>query len=157
MAESQATYCNTLDDLGDGLLDHIREKVQEEKEMRVTFDNFEFRILTNIIVKGYQNSDMHWITQYVTFVRVSSAHLDDTRPIIQDIKNFDNTYYLMSKSELQDQRDDYIVFISRVHVEYFPSLQSIKHIVPKHITHQYGQAIRNNWFACRPIQSEQSW
>lgn len=108
-----------LDDLGDGIVDHVREKVQEGHELRMTFDNFDFRILTNIIVKGYQNSDMHWITQYITFDRVSSAQLDDTRPIIQDIKDFDNTNYLMSKSELQDQRKDYIVLVGRVLVEYF--------------------------------------
>ena len=128
-----------LDDLGDGLVDHVREKVQQGNELRVTFDNFDFRIFTNIIVKGYQNSDEHWITQYITFDRVSSVHLDDTRPIIQDIKNFDNTNYLLSKTELQDQRKDYIVLVSRVLVEHFPSLQSLKHVVPMHITHQHSK------------------
>lgn len=49
-----------LDDLGDSLVEHIREKVQEGQELRVTFDNFDFQVLANIIVKGHQNSDMHW-------------------------------------------------------------------------------------------------
>ena len=128
-----------LDDLGDGLVDHVREKVQQGSELRVTFDNFDFRILTNIIVKGYQNSDMHWITQYITFDRVSSSHLDDSKPILQDIKDFDNTNYLMSKSELEDQRKDYIVLVTRVLVEYFTCLHSLKNVVPKHITHQYSE------------------
>lgn len=128
-----------LDDLGDGLVDHVRERVQEGHELRITFDNFDFQILTNIIVKGYQNSDMHWITQFITFERVSSANLNDTRPLIQDINDFDNTKYLLSKRELEDQRWNYIVLVSRVLVEYFSCLKSLKNVVPKHIKHQYSQ------------------
>ena len=128
-----------LDDLDGGLIDHIRGKVKEGLELRVTFDNFDFQVLANIIVKGHQNSDMHWITQYITFDRVPSKGLNDIVPIIRDIKEFDNSNYLLSKCELQDQRRDYITLVSRVLVEYFPSLKSIKSVVPKHITHHYSK------------------
>lgn len=128
-----------LDDLGDGLVEHIKEKVQEGQGLLITFDNFDFRILTNIIVKGYQNSDMHWITQFITFDRVSSAHLNDSRPLIQDINDFDNINYLLSKSELHAQRWNYIVLVSRVLVNFFPSSSPLKGIVPKHIRHQYSE------------------
>ena len=133
-------FRNMLDDLGDDFIDHIRGKVQEGRELRVTFDNFDFRVLANIIVNGHQNWDIHWITQYITFDRVSSTNLNDTVPIIQDIKEFDNSNYLLSKRELQDQRCDYIilVIISRVLLEYFPCLKSIKSVVPNHISHQYS-------------------
>lgn len=139
LAQSRLTYRRMLDDLGEGLVDHVREKVQEGHELRITFDNFDFRILTNFIFKGYQNSDMHWITQFITFERVSSAHLNDTRPLIHNINEFDNTQYLLSKRELEDQRWNYIVLVSRVLVECFPCLKSIKHVVPEHIRHQYSQ------------------
>ena len=128
-----------LDDLGDGVIDHIRGKVQEGLELRPTFDNFDFRVLANIIVKGHQNSDLHWISQYVTFDRVSSNSLDNTTPIIQDISEFDNSNYLMSKNELADHRRDYIILVSRVLVEYFPCLKPIKSVLPDHITHQYSK------------------
>lgn len=151
LAQSRLTYRRMLDDLGEGLVDHVREKVQEGHELRITFDNFDFRILTNIIVKGYQNSDMHWITQFITFERVSSAHLNDTRPLIHNINEFDNTQYLLSKRELEDQRWNYIVLVSRVLVECFPCLKSIKHVVPEHIRHYvlYG--------TCGTIQPKQNW
>ena len=127
-----------LDDLGDDFIDHIRGKVQEGRELRVTFDNFDFRVLANIIVNGHQNSDIHWITQHITFDRVSSTNLNDTVPIIQNIKEFDNSNYLLSKRELQDQRCDYIILVSRVMLEYFPCLKSIKSVVPNHISHKYS-------------------
>jgi len=44
-----------LNGLGDSLVDHVRKKVQEGHELRVTFDNFDLSILTKIIVKAYQN------------------------------------------------------------------------------------------------------
>ena len=128
-----------LDDLDDGLIDHIRRKIQEGLELRVTFDKFDFQVLANIIVKGHQNSDIHWITQFITFDRVSSEGLNDTVPIIRDIKEFDNSNYLLSKQELQNQRRDYIILVSRVLVEYFPCLKSITGVVPKHIAHQYSK------------------
>ena len=50
-----------------------------------------------------------------------TAH--NTVPIIQDIGKFDNSNYLSSKQELQDQRRDYIILFScRVLVEYNTSL-----------------------------------
>ena len=52
---------------------------------------------------------MHWIAQYVTLDIVPSSRLDDPKPIVPDIKDFDNVNYLMSKTELDQQRDDYII------------------------------------------------
>ena len=60
----------------------IKAKVLSGQEMRVIFDNFDFRILANIILRNHRNSDMHWIAQYVTFDRVPSSHLDDSQPIL---------------------------------------------------------------------------
>ena len=96
LAQSQISYRRMLDDQGDGLVELIKEMVQEGQELHITFDNFDFLILTNI-VKGYQNSDMHWITEFITFDRISSAHLNDSRPLIQDLNDFDNINYLLSK------------------------------------------------------------
>ena len=50
-------------------------------------------------------------------------------PIIQDTGEIDNSNYLLSKQELQDQRRDYIILFSRVLVEYFPCLKSIKSVM----------------------------
>ena len=65
-----------------------KAKVESGQEMRVIFDNFDFRILANIILRNHRNSDMHWIAQYVTFNRVPSSHLDDSQPILPDIKDY---------------------------------------------------------------------
>ena len=70
-------------------------KENSSMELRVTFDNFDFKILANVILKNHRNSDFHWITHYLTFDRISSAGLDDTKPLVNDINTFSNSNYLL--------------------------------------------------------------
>ena len=74
---------------GDKLVEKVRKVLSENSsmEMRVTFDNFDFKMLANIILKNHTNSDFHWITHYLTFDWVSSAGLDDSKPLA-DITTF---------------------------------------------------------------------
>lgn len=126
-----------MDSLGSNLTSVIKTKVESGQEMRVVFDNFDFRVLANIILRNHRNSDMHWIAQYVTFDRVPSKHLDDSKPIVCNIMDFENVKYLMSKTELDQQRSDYIILVARVLIEYFPALQPLCDAVPAHIPHRY--------------------
>ncbi|XP_044167178.1 uncharacterized protein LOC114977615 [Acropora millepora] len=104
ITQSRESFHNIRDDLGSNLSSIIKAKVDSGQELRVVFDNFDVRILTNIILCNHRNSDMHWIAQYVTFDRVPSSHLDDSKPIVPDIKDFDNVNYLMSETKLDQQR-----------------------------------------------------
>ena len=127
ITQSRESFHHIMDDLGSNLSSIIiKAKFDFGQELRVVFDNFDFRILTNIIHRNHRNSDMHWIAQYVTFDRVPSSHLDDSKPIVPDIKDFDNVNYLMSKTELDQQRDNnnyYIILVARVLIEFFPALE----------------------------------
>ena len=67
-----------MDDVGGNLVPVIKKLVQTEGKLRLVFDNFDFKILANIILQNHRNSDMHWIGQFVTFDRISCDHLDDT-------------------------------------------------------------------------------
>lgn len=82
---------------------------------------------------------MHWITQYITFDRVSSTGLCSSKPIVSDINEFENKNYLLSKEELEKLRREYIILVARVLVTYFPCLQPIKNVVEKHISHKYSK------------------
>ncbi|XP_068733624.1 uncharacterized protein [Montipora capricornis] len=137
ITQSRESFRNIMDDLGSNLSSIIKAKVDSGQELRVVFDNFDFRILANIILRNHRNSDMHWIAQYVTFDRVPSSHLDDSKPIVPDIKDFDNVNYLMSKTELDQQRNDYIILVARVLIEFFPALEPLCDAVPPHIPHRY--------------------
>ena len=44
-----------LDTMDQSGIQHIRKLVNEGRELRIIFDNFDFKILTNIILKGKSN------------------------------------------------------------------------------------------------------
>lgn len=125
-----------MDSLWSDLTSVVKAKIESGLEMRVIFDNFDFRVLANILLRNHRNSDMHWIAQYVTFDRVSSTHLDDSKPIVPDVMDFLNINYLLSKNELDQQRADFIVLVARVLLEFFPALQPLNDAVPSHISHR---------------------
>ena len=102
---------------------------------RLFFDNLDFKILVNIILQNYRPSDMHWIAHYVTFDRVPSDHLDDNKPM-SDGTQFENIEYLLSQSELDKLRSDFIVLVARILVEFFEFMEPYKSAIPKHIQHR---------------------
>jgi len=61
----------------------------------------------------------------MTFDRVPSNHLDDSKPIVPNMMDFENVNYLLSKDELEMQRKDYIILVARVLSDYFPVLQPL--------------------------------
>ncbi|KAK2568941.1 hypothetical protein P5673_007016 [Acropora cervicornis] len=136
ITQSRESFRNIMDDLGSNLSSIIKAKVDSGQELRVVFGNFDYRILTNIILRNHRNSDMHWIAHYVTFDRVPSSHLDDSKPIVPDIKDFDNVNYLMSKTKLDEQRENYIILVARVLIEFFPALEPICDAVPPLVPHR---------------------
>jgi len=102
---------------------------------RLFFDNLDFKILVNIILQNHRHSDMHLIAHYVTFDRVPSDHLDDNKPM-SDSTQFENIEYLLSQSELDKLRSDFIVLVARVLVEFFEFMKPYKSAIPKHIQHR---------------------
>ena len=126
-----------MDDAGSDCESSIRHLIlQEKKSLRIVFDNFDFNILANIMLKNHQNSDIHWMAQYCTFDRFSSANLDDTVPLIIDIESFENKEYLLSQQELNKLKCDFTVLVSRVLVEFFPCLSYLQKNVCTHIPHR---------------------
>ena len=66
----------------------IRELMSEGQQPRVVYDNFDFRITPWQLMKNHQNTDNHWISQFITFDRVVSSDFDNSKPI-GDLSDFD--------------------------------------------------------------------
>lgn len=125
-----------MDGIGSNLIEEIKQKLSAGSEMRIVFDNIDFKVLVNVILKDHKNSDNHWIAHFLTFERVPSCGLDDIKSQIKDPKQFDYINYLLNKAELEKLRDDYIVLVARVLTEFFPFLSPIIAAVPAHIKHR---------------------
>ena len=101
LTQSSDSLRNLLDDVESDCESSIQHLIlQEKKNLRIVFDNFDFNFLANIMLKNHQNSDIHWMTQYCTFDRFASANLDDTTPLVNNIESFENKEYLLSQEEL---------------------------------------------------------
>ena len=136
---SRDGYRAIMDDLGAELIGSVRKHVIAGLEPRITFDNLDFKVLVNIILQNHRNSDMHWIAHFLTFDRVPSQNLDDSKPQVEHIENFENIEYLLNKDELQKLRGDFIVLVARVLKEFFGFMDSLKDTaVPEHIPHRYN-------------------
>ena len=55
-----------MDDIGGDLKKTIANQMSAGQQLRICFDNMDFRVLVNIILKNHQNSDKHWIAHYLT-------------------------------------------------------------------------------------------
>ena len=137
LTQSRERYRNMMDSLSSNLHSVIRERVKSGQDIMIVFDNFDFRILANVILHNHRSSDMHWIAQYATFERVASGHLDDSTPVVPNIDTFDDINYLLGKTELDQQRQDYTIIVTCILLHFFLALQPLSDVIPSHIQHRY--------------------
>ena len=125
-----------IDDIGADMVNGVQNQISAGRQLRVCYDNIDFRILVNIILKNHQNSDNHWIAQYITFDRVPSDGLDNRKSLVPDPREFDNINYLLGKDELDVLRQNFIVLVARVLIEFFEFMKPLANAVPNHIPHR---------------------
>ena len=119
MTQTRESYRLIKDDIGADLKNTISNQMSAGRQLRVCFDNMDFRVPMNIILKNHHNSDKHWIAHYLTFDRVPCDRLDDAKPLVSDYRAFDNINYLLSKEDLETLRQNFIVLIAQVLLEFF--------------------------------------
>jgi len=136
ITQTRESYWLIMDDIGGDLKKTIANQMSPGQQLRICFDNMDFRILVNITLKSHQNSDKHWIAHYLTFDRVPCRGLDEREPRLSDSNAFDNINYLLSKDELETVRQHFIVLVTRVLLEFFEFMKPLESAVPVHITLQ---------------------
>ena len=68
---------------------------------------------------------------------MASGHLDDSTPVVPNIDTFDDINYLLSKTELDQQRQDYTIIVTCILLHFFLALQPLSDVIPSHIQHRY--------------------
>ena len=107
-----------MDDVGSNNVKDLQKLVESEgNQLRIVFDNFDFRVLANVVLPGHKNSDMYWIAQFATFDRIPANHLDGSKPLVANINDFENKQYLLTKEEIGKVKPDFTVLVGRVLVE----------------------------------------
>ena len=120
ISQTRDSLLNLMDDVGSNNVKDLQKLVDSEgNQLGIVFDNFDFRVLPNVVLPNLRNSDMQWIAQFAVFDRIPSNHLDDSKPLVSNINDFENKEYLLNKEELKI-KSDFTVLVARVLVEYFP-------------------------------------
>lgn len=103
----------------------------------VIFDNIDLEIQTKNMTMSNQKTSHHWVNHKMVMNRVSGINtLKKSQPDLLDIPN---QSFMPTISEMENQRLDYIVLVSRMLVEYFTALSPLKDIVIQHIPHKHSK------------------
>ena len=70
-----------MEDVGGNLGGIIGDLMSKGWQPRVVYDNFDSRITPGQLTKDHQNTDNHWISQFITFDRIDSSGFDNSKPI----------------------------------------------------------------------------
>lgn len=125
-----------MGDVGCDLQNEIKQMMETNKKPRMVFDNFDYKILANIILPNHKNSDMHWIALFMTFDRFPSDHLDNTKQLVADVKLLNNKEYLLTETELQTIKSNFCTLVLRILIEFFPCMGYFSAVVDDHIPHK---------------------
>ena len=80
--------------------------------------------------------DNHWTTWMATENRVPCNHEPDTND--RNVTKIDNSIFLPSDTEQQQQKKNYISLIGRVLTSTIPCLDFLKVVSTNHIPHKYS-------------------
>ena len=69
ITQTRDSLLNLMDDIGSSNVAELKKHVEAEENLRLVFDNFDFRVLSNVQMQDRKNSDIHWIAQFATFDR----------------------------------------------------------------------------------------
>jgi len=103
ISQTTDSLLNLMDEVASNNVKDLQTFVESEGDQLriIVFDNFDFRVLVNVALPNHKNPDMHWIAQLAIFGRIPSNHLDDSKPLVSDINEFENKEHLLTKDEVR--------------------------------------------------------
>ena len=105
---------------------------------KITIDNFDFHQDVHYMTEENQNVDKHYLSLMATKNRVSGSELPDV-PIQHSIKEMDNGKCIPSRTDHQQQRNNYLVLVERILVKYIQCMNFLADVVTQHIPHKYSR------------------
>ena len=102
----------------------------------VAFDNIDIELKRKSMTLSAQNRNFHWVNHKMVTNRISGNELAADRPKT-DLLKVQNLKFIPTLVDHQQQRENYIVLVSRMLVDYFDALEPLNEICIKHIPHKY--------------------
>ena len=130
-----------LDEIGSHFLDQEGELTRQGGEFCVVLDNIDWEIKVHDVRQEDQNVSEHAVGSTIVFDRVKSSHLPDNGPK-RDINTTAPDIFLLSDEDLSEIADRYRIYAGRIFVEFYPALDFLADLLPKHIPHEYSELMK---------------
>lgn len=102
---------------------------------KITIDNFDFHQDVHYMTEENQNIDTRYLSLMATENRVCSSELSDV-PVQRSIKDMDNGKCILSRTDHQQQRNNYLILVERILIKYIRCMNFLAHVVTQHIPHK---------------------
>ena len=108
-------------------LNHLKQQWHLLATCRIHFvmDNFDLRQEVKDMTAGNQNKDYHWTNHNCIKNRVSGINLASDKPICK-LSDLPNGSVLPQAKDHINNRENYIVLVERIIVDYIPALNFLK-------------------------------
>ncbi|XP_013409173.1 uncharacterized protein LOC106172813 [Lingula anatina] len=125
---------NIVDEYASYSEERIIQSVAKGKDFKLNGDNLDIYVSTNDIRIDNKNRDYHYFASDVTFDRVDTSCLDDSKPL-GDIDSVTYKNFVSSVDEDTVYKDSLKVILARVLCDNVPGFGWMKAVIPKHIAH----------------------
>ena len=111
--------------------------VQSEKGWKFVGDNLDLTVKVRDMRQDSPNESYHFFHTIAVQDRIDTGHLDSSKPQ-QLVSNLTISDFLLSSSDYDHLRDDFIVLVARVLVQEFKEFKFLAG-VPPYILHKYSE------------------
>ena len=126
--------------MGHHFADLAVKAVKKGKVLRATGDNWDLNQELGHMRQGLKNPSMHLFSTNLYVNRVDFRHMLNEGPK-RDILTSLRSIFTPSATEYRVLKDAFKIFVGRICLEFFPHFKLIKKMVPKHIRHQFSDAM----------------
>ena len=102
----------------------------------IAFDNIDIELKRKNMTLSAQNRNFPWVNHKMVINRISGNELAADRPKA-DLLKVPNLRFIPTLVDHQQQRENYILPVSCMLVDYFDALEPLNEICIKHIPHKY--------------------
>jgi hypothetical protein len=125
----KTTKYTIQDEIGSHFMDKVVEEVKAGKTFSFVIDNIDWDVKVHEMRSDNQNQSVHAVATSLVFDRVQSKHLPDDEPQ-QSLAACDVSKLIqLSDSDLETQRQEYILIAGQILCEFFPAFQFLKDVV----------------------------
>ena len=112
---------------------------KRHKGYRLVGDNLDMKNQARYMTINHQNKDWHLFNMMAVENRVSSYHLPNEKPIVEDVTSVSPSTFLPNVTDEAALRETWIVHVANIIVRYLPKFKWFSEHIGANVPHKYMQ------------------